>query len=1624
MFGSYSRLNLCGAGLAFAGPPRSQRNQTGRRQTTTLEESSPAQGRERIAQVFRYLRELNLHRNPAKRLIQDQPWRLSLRALPDHPSVHRVTVEVARNGDGDDETPAPYLLKVDRPRLTRPPAPPETLADWLERGWDDPLGELRPRQSRNDTNAQGDTIAVAFEDSPDRITALEEWRPKREQWVQNERPARQAMAIFEQLYELRGRIDREGEAVELVIGDGVLDWPRPDGKIHHPILLERVGLQFDPNGPSFTITETEQGPELYTALLHSLGDLDSKAIARWQAAIAHENYHPLGDASTSAFLRNIVVQLGAHGEFVEEDPIRGESDRPRIGRDPVLFLRQRIQGFATTIEAILQDLKEREDLPSPLLRIVGIETGAGTPAESTAESAASTSHDEVEEVLLSRPANPEQVRIVRHLERSSGVLVQGPPGTGKSHTIANLIGHLLAQAKTVLVTAHTTKALRVLRDYVVDTLQPLCVSALDNDLEGRKQLEQSVEGIVERLSNADESRLKSEADRLRQQRKVLIERVGATRQELLRVRQGEYLPIIADQESFQPSDAARKVARERDTCSWIPAPVALGTQLPLSEVELADLYRTNASLSKEDEGELGCALPDPSSLIAPSAFTDLVVEREALSGEDRELGAEYWERQATGEGAETLEGLMARLEQAIATISKGEAWRLEVVAAGQRGGAHRVAWDSLLTLIEGVGREAAEAQEILLRYGPSLSPEITFAECEHVTEEMLRHLRKGGSLGTLTVLVRPTWKRLLAAARVGGKEPRLPEHFHALKIMSHLQQRRHELVGRWERQMVPLRVAPVGAGGQPPERVAQQWSGHIRECLAWAKETWTPVEAALKAEGFRWGAFLATQPVNTGPSGDLLRLRDAIDSGPLLRVFAARTRAIRWRRIEEMLARLRNALDLSGGNKTAAAVQLRMRDAMDRLAPADYEAAFQRLVELHARRSELQRRRALLDRLNTVAPGWAAAIQNRTGANGAATPPGDPNRSWLWRQLHDELERRGKLSLRDLERQLEALTVDLRRTTAELIDRQAWAAQAGRVSLRQRQALIGWADTVRRIGRGTGRRAPQLRVEAARLMNDCRSAVPVWIMPLTRVVEQFDPRTARFDVVLIDEASQSDVMALLACYLGKKVVVVGDHEQVSPLAVGQDLDVVQRLIATHLEGIPNGHLYDGRMSVYDLGRQSFGQTIVLVEHFRCVPEIIQFSNGLSYNWRIRPLRDASNVSLKPHVVPYRVQASRYGREVNSDEAWAIGSIVAAAIEQPEYAGKTFGVITLVGEAQALEIERLLRQRLPVTEFERRRIVCGNAAHFQGDERDVMFLSMVDVPESGPLPLRQDDRFKQRYNVAASRARDQMWVVYSLDPRLDLKPGDLRRELIEHAEDPSVKLRALQQAERRAESELERQVLRHLVQLNYRVRPQWQVGHYRIDIVVEGGRKRLAIECDGDRWHPPEKLAEDLERQAILERLGWTFVRVRGTEFFLNPERALEPVFEMLQRLEIPPEGLAAPSEESSRQASELHDRVLRRAEALRGEWSENDTNGDSGEAIEGAGPVAQELAPSELSADEERVLEALRVAGRPLGRSHILARARILDSVWGPTISSLRRRGLVIQEGTRRGATYRLATTD
>ena len=1505
------------------------------------------QAHSKLIQIFRYLQALNQIRNPVQREIRDQPWVMWFYELPDHLCIRRGAApgtisdidkedanDLARATKNSSSVDEGFLLKVSRPELTNAPEPPGEITPWLQNGWQHIDGKVIVEPAIK--TGIGEQIRVLrFDHDPRRQQLLEEWKARRNAWVEIERPARRAMAIFEGLYKLHAQIERESERLELMLGDGLLTWQGSDGNsIHHPVLLLRLQLRFDPELPEFTLVETEQLPELYTALFQSLPDANATAIGSCRDDLDKNGWHPLGGEETTSFLRRLVTQLSFHGKLISGTVLQRDKDIPYIERSPVLFLRRRTLGLSIALDSILEDLPDREHLPYSLTSIVGIEPHVNErQAEGTSGSIDISPNGEDEDILLSKPANAEQLEIARRLERQGAVLVQGPPGTGKTHTIANLLGHLLSQGKRVLVTSHTAKALKVLRDQVVEPLQPLCVSVLNDD---SKQMESTVDAITERLAFSDPNALEREAAILKRERSELLRQLRETRARLGEARHDEYRAIVLAGEEIPPSQAARYIAANRENAGWIPAPIQLGEPLPLLVSEFVELYRSNAVITPKDEQEMMLSLPDPNKLIAPSDFERLATERARLLKANRDYRYDLWQGIPGNQAPDELEKLQSRLMQEVGPLSNASRWQLAALEAGREGGSRYQAWNDLITDIEGVYALANQAQPLLFKYNPLIPENCLPGRVEKVLSEILAHLKSGGNLKGLTLLLHQDWKTLIERARVNGQHPKLLEHFAVLHMLVRLKVARAYLVDRWQRQMTVLGAPDATALGPEPERACMQHTIELRRCLQWFSTIWVALARELMQHGFRWEAFLAEMPINLAQYGEIPRLHVAV-TGQLPPIMVAEIQRRAYKQNEAKLLNLHRYLESISGNTTKAEIVQRMLTAVKGLNVQAYREVFNNLTNLYPRRETLQRRYALLAKLEKVAPAWAAAIRYRQSIHGMPELPGNPEDAWRWRQLNDELERRAKTSLEELQERIAQLSTDLQRVTATLVEKKAWAAQVRHTTLEQRQALQGWKALIKKVGKGTGKRAPRLLAEARKLIPVCQTAIPVWIMPLSRVMESFDPRRNRFDVVIIDEASQADVAALAAVYMGRQVVVVGDHEQVSPVAVGQKIDEVQYLIDEHLQDIPNAALYDGKFSIYELAQTTF-PPICLREHFRCVPSIIQFSNALSYQGKIKPLRDASEVRRLPPTVAYRVKSSEVKGHTNEEEALAVTSLLVAATEQPEYSEATFGVISMVSDEQALYIDTLLRRYLPIAEYAQHRVQCGNAAQFQGDERDVMFLSLVDVSKGdGPLPLRGEgagDIYKKRFNVAASRARDQMWVAHSIDPDIDLKPGDLRYRLIQHAKDPGALLRSLDSQEQHTESEFEKQVLRRLVQAGYRVTPQWPVGAYRIDLVVEGAGKRLAVECDGDRWHPKEKLEEDMARQAILERLGWRFVRIRGSQFFRDPTRAMEIVFSRLKSLDIPPMGVEVVETSRGQAGEELRMRIVRRAAELRRQWVE------------------------------------------------------------------------------------------
>jgi very-short-patch-repair endonuclease len=152
----------------------------------------------------------------------------------------------------------------------------------------------------------------------------------------------------------------------------------------------------------------------------------------------------------------------------------------------------------------------------------------------------------------------------------------------------------------------------------------------------------------------------------------------------------------------------------------------------------------------------------------------------------------------------------------------------------------------------------------------------------------------------------------------------------------------------------------------------------------------------------------------------------------------------------------------------------------------------------------------------------------------------------------------------------------------------------------------------------------------------------------------------------------------------------------------------------------------------------------------------------------------------------------------------------------------------------------------------------------------------------------------------------MYLVRSVNVD-DLSEADkLRRGLLSHFTTPFANdEKRVTDLRELCESPFECEMYDMLTERGYRVIPQVPVGGFRLDMVVEGGNdSRLAIECDGDRYHGPDRWADDMQRQRTLERAGWRFWRCFASTFYRHKQAVMDELVAYLTERGITPIGAA------------------------------------------------------------------------------------------------------------------------
>lgn len=552
---------------------------------------------------------------------------------------------------------------------------------------------------------------------------------------------------------------------------------------------------------------------------------------------------------------------------------------------------------------------------------------------------------------------------------------------------------------------------------------------------------------------------------------------------------------------------------------------------------------------------------------------------------------------------------------------------------------------------------------------------------------------------------------------------------------------------------------------------------------------------------------------------------------------------------------------------------------------------------------------AFLDRIRSVSPEAMGAVTACEGNSTLSARLSEFPAAWDHRRASTWLQRvSNPKTVAAIEREVASLRERIERTVGDVTIERAWLAALNRINDPLKKVLVAWHQAVSRLTKPGSKSYFDRRAAARGYLKQALQAIPAWVVSLPSLYETVLPKPGLFDLAIVDEASQCSLDALIIFYLSKQVIVVGDEKQISPIVVGLREGDDTRLANAMLPGFQFASSFTLDSSLFSHAKRCFtGGTVVLREHFRCVPEIIRFSNNLCYDDRLVPLRRVEQPRLAPLRTTYVASGNRV-RDRNEPEALNLVETLLQCHADPAYEGKDFGVICLQGHDQADRIKSMLIERAGPTLFTERRLRCGEPPAFQGDERDVIFLSMVAAPNTSNATLSVGRRmYQQRFNVALSRARDQFWLFHSVT-RDEVSPDCLRRRVLDYFLTPPPEViegadvsvselqRLLLRADRTREepphpfdSWFEVDVAVGLSMRGHRVRAQVPAGHHRIDLVLGHGGTQLAVECDGDAFHGIERLEQDTHRQRQLERAGWTFVRIRGSEYCHDPQAALRRV---------------------------------------------------------------------------------------------------------------------------------------
>lgn len=414
--------------------------------------------------------------------------------------------------------------------------------------------------------------------------------------------------------------------------------------------------------------------------------------------------------------------------------------------------------------------------------------------------------------------------------------------------------------------------------------------------------------------------------------------------------------------------------------------------------------------------------------------------------------------------------------------------------------------------------------------------------------------------------------------------------------------------------------------------------------------------------------------------------------------------------------------------------------------------------------------------------------------------------------------------------------------------------------------------------------------------NGLLSALPIWLSKLSDLHRILPMKNELFDLVIIDEASQCDIAsAFPALARARRAIVTGDPKQLRhisflPTSRQRDFAIQEGLSTEDAE-----QFHFRRVSLVDLlsdriERQD--QVHFLNEHFRSRPEIIAFSNEVFYDNRLAVMTGHRDVDRHggQALQRFEVNGQRTKAGVNHLEVDEVLLQLEklSEVEPP----LSIGILSPF-RAQVEEFQKRIEMNpRAMALLEKNSLLIGTAHSFQGEERDVMLLSLAldnESPSASYRFLQREDVF----NVAITRARLENRIFTSFS---SLQRGEgLLGRYLSYVEAESEWEKVGRSEEDRSQgtsiSEAFQSLIDGLSEAGCEVKINFEIGGYRVDLLCSQGSRSLGVDVVGFPGAHSEALS--LDRHLALRRAGISLFPVGLAEWEVKGNEILQEISKKL-----------------------------------------------------------------------------------------------------------------------------------